>query len=59
LEKSIGIILIGNIRVNDLSLALDPTTISTLRLRSVYFPKYNATELKDILMERGREAQKD
>jgi cell division control protein 6 len=56
LEKNLGLILIGNIRVNDLSLALDPPTTSSLKLRSVYFPKYNASELKDILMERAREA---
>lgn len=42
LEKNLGLILIGNIRVNDLSLALEPPTTSSLNLRSVYFPKYNA-----------------
>jgi len=56
LEKNLGLILIGNIRVNDLSLALEPPTTSSLRLRSVYFPKYNALEIKDILTERARDA---
>ena len=56
LEKNLGLILIGNIRVNDLSLALGPPTASSLRLRSVFFPKYNAKELRDILTERAREA---
>ena len=56
LGENVGLILIGNIRVNDLSDALDAPTISTLRLRSVYFPKYNSKELKDILMERAEKA---
>jgi cell division control protein 6 len=56
LDKNLGLILIGNIRVNDLSLALGPPTTSSLRLRSVYFPKYDAIELKDILIDRAREA---
>ena len=56
LNKNLGLILIGNIRVNDLSLALEPPTTSSLRLRSVYFPKYNALEIKDILMDRARDA---
>ncbi len=59
LDKNLGLILIGNIRVNDLSLALDPPTTSSLRLRSVYFPKYNAKELKDILTDRAQEALTD
>jgi cell division control protein 6 len=56
LEKSLGLIIIGNIVVNDLSLALKPPTTSSLKLRSVYFPKYNADELKDILMDRAHNA---
>ena len=56
LGKNLGLILIGNIKVNDLSLALEPPTTSSLKLRSVYFPKYNAAELKNILMDRARDA---
>jgi len=56
LSKNIGIILIGNLRVNDLAMALEPPTTSSLRPRSVYFPKYNATELKNILIDRANDA---
>jgi cell division control protein 6 len=56
LDKNLGIILIGNIRVNDLTLALEAPTASSLKLRPVYFSKYNSIELKDILMERARES---
>ena len=56
LEKNLGLILIGNIIVNDLSLALQPPTKSSLKLRSVYFPKYNANELNEIVSQRARDA---
>jgi len=56
LEKNLGLILISNIRVIDLSLTLEPPTTSSLRLRSVYFPKCYAPEIRDILMERAGDA---
>ena len=56
LSRNIGIILIGNLRVNDLSMALEPPTTSSLKPRSVYFPKYNAAELRNILIDRANDA---
>jgi cell division control protein 6 len=56
LGKNLGLILIGNIKVNDLSLILGAPTTSSLKLRSVYFPKYNAEELRNILMVRAEVA---
>jgi cell division control protein 6 len=56
LGKNLGLILIGNIRFNDLSSALDSPTTSSLKLRAVHFPKYNAIELRNILMDRARVA---
>jgi cell division control protein 6 len=54
LGKNLGLILIGNIRPNDLSSALDSPTHSSLKLRAVHFPRYNAPELENILMDRAR-----
>ena len=55
-EGNFGLIMIGNINANDLAEALSPPTLSTLKLRSIFFPKYNSSQLKDILTERSSRA---
>jgi cell division control protein 6 len=56
LGKNLGLIIIGNIKLNDLQLVLEPPTTSSLKLRSIYFPKYNATELTNIIKDRAQDA---
>ena len=56
LGKNLVLIIIGNINLNDLQLVLEPPTTSSLKLRSIYFPKYNATELIDIIRNRAQDA---
>jgi len=51
-SKQTMLIIIGNLSINDLKNALSTPTIDGLKLRYVYFPKYNAMQLKDILRNR-------
>lgn len=51
-SKQTMLIIIGNISINDLKNNLSTPTIDGLKLRYIYFPKYNAMQLEDILKNR-------
>ena len=51
-EKRIGIILISNLSSKEFLDALSPPTKQNLKLREIYFSKYNAKQLFDILNNR-------
>jgi len=53
ISKQCMLIMIGNILPRDLKSNLASHTVDGLKLRYIYFPKYNAEQLKDILI--GRE----
>lgn len=52
ISNKLGLVLIGNIEPSRFSSTIEPATLSSLRLRTIYFPRYNAPQLKDIITDR-------